>query len=51
MPTISNTDRTMIFNAISQNSARFTEYELRQIHEIALKLYEIYKALVARIDN
>lgn len=51
MGRISDKDRTMIFNTINQNSSRFTEQELEQIHGIALKLYEIYKALIARIDN
>jgi hypothetical protein len=51
MATISDVDRTMISNTINQNSNRFTAYELEQIHEIALKLYEIYKALIAREDN
>ena len=51
MATISDTDRDMIFNTINQNSSLFTEYELTQIHEVALKLYEIHKALLARIDN
>jgi hypothetical protein len=51
MATISDVDRTMIFNTTNQNSNLFTEYEVIQIHEIALKLYEIYNALLARIDN
>ena len=51
MGRISDTDRTMIFNTINQNSSRFTEHELEQIHGIALKLCEIYKALLVRIDN
>lgn len=51
MARISDTDRTMIFNTINQNSNRFTEYELKQIHEIALNLYEIYKSLIARLDS
>jgi hypothetical protein len=51
MAKISDLDRTMIFDTINQNSDRFTEYEVIQIHEVALKLYEIYKALIARIDN
>ena len=51
MATIHDTDRTIIFNTINQNSNLFTEYELIQIHEIALKLYEIYNALLARVDN
>jgi hypothetical protein len=51
MPTISDTDRGMIFNTINQISNRFTEYELEQIHQIALKLYEINKALIARLEN
>jgi hypothetical protein len=49
--TIPDTDRSMIFDTINQNSNCFAEYELKQIHEIALKLYEIYKALIARLDN
>ena len=51
MATIPDTDRDMIFNTINQCSSPFTENELKQIHEIALKLHEIYKALLARIDN
>jgi len=51
MATISDIDRTMIFNAINQNSDRFKEYELKLIHKIALVLYEIHKALIAREDN
>ena len=51
MSTIQDVDRTIVFNVINQNSNRFTEYELDQIHEIALKLYEIYQALISRDDN
>jgi hypothetical protein len=51
MATISDIDRSTIFNTINQMSNRFTEYEIKQIHEIALKLGEIYKALLARLDN
>ncbi len=51
MSRIPDTDRTMISNTINQNSNRFTAVELEQIHEIALKLHEIYKALIAREDN
>jgi hypothetical protein len=51
MVRISDTDRTLIFNTINQTSAVFTEYEAEQIHEFAFKLHEIYKALLARIDN
>jgi hypothetical protein len=51
MATIPNTDRTMIFNTINQSSNRFTEFELKQIHEIALRLFEIYKGLIAREEN
>ncbi len=41
----------MIFDTVNQMSNRFTDYELMQIHEIALKLQVIYKALIARINN
>jgi hypothetical protein len=51
MAKIPDTDREMIFNTINQCSGPFTENELNQIHEAALKLHEIYKALLARIDN
>ena len=51
MAKIYDLDRTMIFNTINQNSDCFTEYEIEQIHEAALKLHEIYKALIARINN
>lgn len=51
MTTIPDTDRDMIFNTINQCSSPFTENELNQIHEIALKLHEIYKSILARIDN
>ncbi len=51
MGKIPDVDRTLIFNTINQCSNRFTEYELNQIHEIALKLSEIYKSLIAREDN
>lgn len=51
MARISDTDRDMIFNTINQCSNSFSEYEIDQIHEIALKLYEIYKALLCRMDN
>jgi hypothetical protein len=51
MSKISDLDRTMIFNTINQNSDCFTEYEVDQIHEAALKLNEIHKALIARINN
>jgi hypothetical protein len=51
MAKIPDTDRDMIFNTINQCSSSFTENELNQIHEVALKLYEIHKALLARIDN
>ena len=40
-----------MLNTVNQMSNRFTDYELMQIHEIALKLQEIYKSLIARIDN
>lgn len=50
MAKISDLDRSMIFNTINQNSDCFTEYEAEQIHEAALKLHEIYEALIARID-
>jgi|GEM_PF-3769898 hypothetical protein len=46
-----DSDRDMIFNTINQSSNLFTEHELEQIHEIALKLHEIYKALIARLDS
>ena len=46
-----DTDREMIFSIINQSANLFTEDELEQIHEVALKLHEIYKALLARIDN
>lgn len=51
MATIPDTDRSIIFDAINLCSNRFTENELEQIHEIALKLLAIKKALWARIDN
>ena len=49
MAKISDTDRSMIFNTFNQNSNQFTENEIKQIHEMALKLNEIYNALIARI--
>ena len=51
MANIPDTDRSMIFNTINQMSNRFTEYELQQIHEIVVRLEEIFNALIARIDN
>jgi hypothetical protein len=51
MSRISDKDRAMIFNTINQNSSRFTESELEQIHEMALKLCAIYSALIDREDN
>lgn len=51
MARILDTDRNMVFNTINQNSNQFTENEINQIHEIALKLYAIYIALIVRIDN
>jgi len=51
MAKIPDTDRDMIFNTINQCSSPFTENELNQIHEVALELHEIYKALLARMDG
>jgi hypothetical protein len=48
---IPDTDRTLIFNTINQCSNRFTDHELKEIHEAAIKMEEIYKALIARLDN
>jgi hypothetical protein len=51
MAMIPDTDRDMIFNTINQCSSPFTENELSRIHKIALELHEIYKSILARIDN
>lgn len=51
MATIPDTDRDIILNTINQCSSPFTENELNQIHEIALKLHGIYNSILARIDN
>lgn len=51
MAIISDIDRTMILNTINQNSNRFTDYESRLIHKIALLLHEMHIALIAREDN
>ena len=50
MARIPDTDRSMMLNTVNQMSNRFTDYELMQIHEIALKLQEIYKSLIAHIE-
>jgi hypothetical protein len=51
MERIPDKDRDMIFNTVNQSSKVFTENELQQIHEMALKLSEIYEALIARIEH
>lgn len=51
MARISDRDRSMIFNCVDMNSDQFTEHEIEQIHEIALKLDEIRKTIWTREDN
>lgn len=42
MARIPNIDRKLIFNTVNQDSHLFTKYEVKQIHEVAFKLYEIH---------
>jgi hypothetical protein len=51
MTRILNTDWNIFSNTEKTISDRFTEYEVKRIHEIAIELNEIIKAAIAREDN
>jgi len=51
MPRIYSTDWTIFSNAEKTISDRFTEYEVQRIHELAIELNEILRAVIAREDN
>jgi hypothetical protein len=51
MARISDTDWIVFSNAEKTVSGRFTEDEVKRIHEMALELNEILKAVIAREDN
>jgi hypothetical protein len=51
MARIFNTDWNIFSNAEKTISDRFTEYEVKRIHEIAIELNEIMKAAIVREDS
>jgi hypothetical protein len=51
MVRMSNTDWTIFSNAEKTITDRFTEYEVKRIHELAIELNEILRAVMAREDN
>jgi hypothetical protein len=51
MARISDMDWNIFSNAEKTVSNRFTEYEVKRIHEMAVELNEILKAVIAREDN
>jgi hypothetical protein len=48
MAELPNIDWNIFLNAAKTISDRFTESELKEVHEIALRLDEILKAVTAR---
>lgn len=51
MARISDTDWNIFSNTEKTISDRFTEYEVKRIHELAIELKEILSAAMAREDN
>jgi hypothetical protein len=51
MARISNTDWNIFSNAEKTISDRFTEHEVKRIHELSIELNEILRAAIAREDN
>jgi hypothetical protein len=51
MARISDTDSNIFSNAVNTISDRLTEYEGKRIHELAIELNEILRALITREDN
>lgn len=51
MARIPDRDRDFIFDTVGMNSSRFTAYELKVIHRIALILDKIGAAIRAREDR
>jgi hypothetical protein len=51
MARIPDTDWNIFSNFEKTVSNRFTEYEVKRIHAMAVELNEILKAVIAREDN